>query len=86
MRLFSKYPALLSTLGVKCNYTERDRADKLTMASEVVRKRSLNSLKTTKTARQTQVKRRDVQAHRGTKRQSTYSVRRMIAAATIEVR
>ena len=56
------------------------------MASEVVKRHTLNSLKTTKAARQTQVKRTDVQAQEGTKRQSTYSVRRMIAAATIEVR
>lgn len=41
----------------------------MTIASEVVRKHTLESLKTTMTARQTQVNRTDVQAHTGTKRQ-----------------
>lgn len=72
--LFNKYPALQSTLGLKCNYTQRVRTDKLTMASEVVRKHTPDSLKTTKAARQTQVKGRDVQAHEGTKRQRALTV------------
>lgn len=69
MQQFNKHSALLLTFGLKCNYTEGERSDKLTMASEFVRTHTPDRLKPTKTGRQRQVKRRDVQSHKGTKRQ-----------------